>query len=196
MRFSVIVTAHNSEGYIRKALDSIKEQTFTDYELIVVCNDCQDNTKAVALEYTARVFECCHRNCSMTHNVGLDNAWGDYVLFVHDDDWWLHQFVLEMLDSQITSEDVLAFGFVFGRYGFKRPLDNGGLLYPALWSKAWRRSTIGETRVPDIDGPGEDLEFTKLVLAGDQVITIFNEPLYFYNYLRPGSYSAAHNSTG
>ena len=36
--FSVIVPAHNSEEYIGKGIASIKEQTFTDYELIIVCD--------------------------------------------------------------------------------------------------------------------------------------------------------------
>ena len=46
--FSVIIPAHNSAEYIRKGLDSIKEQSFTDYELIVVCDACTDKTVHVA----------------------------------------------------------------------------------------------------------------------------------------------------
>ncbi|MBR2556451.1 MAG: glycosyltransferase family 2 protein, partial [Aeriscardovia sp.] len=41
--FSVIVPAHNAAARIRRGLDSIRWQTFTDWELIVVCDDCQDN---------------------------------------------------------------------------------------------------------------------------------------------------------
>ena len=49
--FSVIVPAHNAAGRIRKLLDSIKMQTFDDYEVIIVCDDCQDNTSDIAAEY-------------------------------------------------------------------------------------------------------------------------------------------------
>lgn len=42
--FSVIVPEHNSEKFMRKGLDSIKQQTFKDYELIIVCDACTDNT--------------------------------------------------------------------------------------------------------------------------------------------------------
>ena len=47
--FSVIVPAYNSAEYIRKGLDSIKEQAFTDYELIIVCDSCTDNTEEIRL---------------------------------------------------------------------------------------------------------------------------------------------------
>jgi glycosyltransferase involved in cell wall biosynthesis len=43
--FSVIVPAHNSAEYIQRGLQSIVSQSFTDYELIVVCDACTDNTK-------------------------------------------------------------------------------------------------------------------------------------------------------
>jgi len=188
MRFSIIVTAHNSERYIRNALNSIASQLFKDYELIVVCNDCQDRTEDVARLYTQNVFTCNHENCTMTHNIGIDKATGEYILFVHDDDWLLHPLALEMIDRNLTDEDMFCFGFIFGSYGFKKPNDNDGMLYPAIWSKAWKREFIGETRLPDTV-PAEDLYFSQAIMDKGAKITLWNEPLYFYNYLRPGSYS-------
>ena len=55
--FSVIVPAHNSAGYIGKCLRSIRKQSFQDYELIVVCDSCTDNTE----RYQAMVNEIAHR---------------------------------------------------------------------------------------------------------------------------------------
>ena len=52
--FSVIVPEHNSAEFMRKGLDSIRDQSFTDYELIVVCDACSDNTAEIAREYTDR----------------------------------------------------------------------------------------------------------------------------------------------
>ena len=48
--FSVIVPMHNSAAFMRRGLDSIREQTFTDYELIIVCDACEDNTADIARE--------------------------------------------------------------------------------------------------------------------------------------------------
>ena len=97
MRFSIIIPAHNSENHIRKALESIKSQTFTDYELIVICDSCNDNTQKVAEEYGAITERVGFGRDGLTRNRGLAKAKGDWVLFMDDDDWWLHEYVLEQL---------------------------------------------------------------------------------------------------
>ena len=51
--FSIIVPAHNSEKFIDKCLDSIRKQSYTSYELIVVCDACEDKTEEVAKRYNA-----------------------------------------------------------------------------------------------------------------------------------------------
>ena len=48
--FSVVVPAHNAAGFIGKCLDSVRQQTWTQYELIVVCDACTDNTAQICLE--------------------------------------------------------------------------------------------------------------------------------------------------
>ena len=53
MKFSIIIPAHNAAEHIQNALDSVTEQTFTDYELIVICDSCTDNTEQIAKEYGA-----------------------------------------------------------------------------------------------------------------------------------------------
>ena len=57
MKFSLILPAYNAADRIRKALDSVKAQSFTDYELIVVCDRCTDNTKAIAESYGAKTID-------------------------------------------------------------------------------------------------------------------------------------------
>ena len=113
MRFSVIMPAHNAASYIRKALDSIKAQTFTDYELIVVCDACDDQTADIAREYTDRVIEVSNANAGLTRNVGLEAAQGEYLLFADDDDWWLHEFAFEIIHEALTDEDLLCFAFIW-----------------------------------------------------------------------------------
>ena len=90
--FSVIVPAYNAAGFIRKGLDSIRAQSFTDYELIVVCDKCLDNTAEIAREYTDKVVEIDHDVDGRGHNVGLRMAAGRWVLWMDHDDWWLHEY--------------------------------------------------------------------------------------------------------
>ena len=74
MKFSVIVPAHNAEKTLSKCLQSIKEQTFKDYEIIVVCDSCVDDTYEIAKLYTNKVYKCEYRSDGPTRNVGLEHA--------------------------------------------------------------------------------------------------------------------------
>ena len=99
--FSVIIPAFNSAEFIRKGLDSIKSQSFTDYELIIVCDKCKDNTAEVAREYTDKVYEVDHDIDGPAQNKALNAAVGKWILFMDDDDWWLHEVALRHLSETI-----------------------------------------------------------------------------------------------
>ena len=68
--FSVIIPAHNSQAYIRKGLESIRQQRFTDYELIIVCDACTDDTELVAKAYTDKVIVTEYGLDGMARNAG------------------------------------------------------------------------------------------------------------------------------
>ena len=184
--FSVIVPAHNAACRIRKGLGSIKRQTFTNYELIVVCDDCHDDTADVAREYTDRVFEVRWHNCGKTRNLGLQEARGTWVLFMDDDDWWQNDGCFQRIVEAIGDGkgfDVLAFGFTFGANGYARQFP--GHLYIAIWNKAWKRSFIGDTQFPEVPH-SDDVGFAEQ-LHPKMKVRFIDDNLYYYNYLRPGS---------
>jgi glycosyltransferase involved in cell wall biosynthesis len=190
--FSVIVPAHNAACRIRKGLGSIKRQTFTNYELIIVCDDCQDDTAAIAREYTKKVFEVDWHNCGKTRNKGLDEATGEWILFMDDDDWLQNDDVFRtiyyniQINLQKEDFDVLAFGFTFGMNGYSRQFP--GHLYIAIWNKAWKRSFIGNTRFPEVPH-SDDVGFAEQ-LHPKARFRYIDDDLYYYNYLRPGSITA------
>ena len=200
MKFSIIVPAYNSEDHIRKALDSIKSQVFTDYELIVICDSCKDKTADIAREYTDKVYEVINGSVGASRNDGLDKASGDYILFMDDDDWWLHEYVLTLLDAKLNEDpniDVLAFSFIWANRGYAQPLSNGGHLWPAVWSKCWRRSIIGDCRFPAKTYDEEPI-FVRSVFQKhpNAVVIAWDNPLYYYNFLRPGSVCDKLNQEG
>lgn len=183
MKFSIIIPAYNSAAFIKQALDSIKSQTFTDYELIVVCDSCTDNTEEIAKEYGARTFTVDFHQDGQTRNIGIDNAKGEYLLFMDDDDWWMHENVLEKIDNALNDCDVLRFGFYWQMRGYCPP-DN----YYACWEKAWRREFVGDSRFSDVD-KWSDVDFYNAVMWKHPRIKDLDECLYYYNYLREGSQS-------
>lgn len=189
-RFSIVIPIHNAEGHLRKTLDSIRQQTFKDYEIIAVLDSCTDSSEQIAREYTKYVISVNYHHSGYTRNTGIDAAIGDYVLFMDDDDWLLHEYVLEILDEKLRKEhdpDILFFSFIFKGVKYHNP--EGGEYLPAFWNKAWRQGFIRNIRVEGKDAYEGDVEFQNKALARNPRIVEWNMPLYYYNYMRPGSMS-------
>ena len=185
--FSVILPAHNSAQFIRKTLDSIKMQDWWDYELIVIADNCTDNTAEIAREYTDKVYEEHFGRCGLSRNKGLDVATGEWVLWTDDDDWWLHEFAFTTIANATQDlkpyQNLLAYGFVWKGMGLAYNMPNH--LYPAIWNKAWKRSFIGDDRFPNVEH-SDDAGWAQKMHPKANVEFLFT-PLYYYNYMRPGS---------
>ena len=190
MKFSIVIPAYNAAGHIRKALDSIKAQTFTDYEIIVVCDSCTDNTEEIAQEYGAYTTSVSYHCDGPTRNVGIDMAQGEWLMFMDDDDWFLHEFVLEQLNSVLNdSIDILCFSFIFRHVKYANPYGNGGRRWTAAWNKCYRRSTIGDARFSDATDGSADVQFYIEMFSKGLRVIDWDMPMYYYNYFRPGSIS-------
>lgn len=200
--FSVILTEHNSEEYMHKMLVSINNQTFQDFELIIVCDKCSDNTvgQAELFSYHSRgdkIITTDFGRCGLARNAALDIASGKWILFSDDDDWWLHDYAFEMIAEEAKNGgDVVAFGFLARDFCdqpglqcfYSHPQNLSPFFRPwaAPWTKAWRREFIGDHRFPDI-AHSDDLPFTQEMMPLIEEMHTIYQPLYFYNYMRPGS---------
>ena len=185
--FSVITPQHNSEAFMRKGLGSIRKQDFTDYELIVVCDACTDNTATIALGYSDKMICTNYGRAGMARNAGLDVAEGDWILFMDDDDWYLPGAfgkIATELDRQ-KDIDILAYGFEWKH--MKTAYQSEARIYPAIWNKAWRREFIGEERFPEWIHT-DDLGFAKRMHQRAR-FGFLHEALYYYNFMREGSVS-------
>ena len=92
--FSVIIPMHNCAEFMRKGLEQIRLQTFSDFELIMVCDACTDNTVEIAKAYIRpgtgdKVLEVNYGRAGMSRNAALDVAEGEWILFADDEDWYL-----------------------------------------------------------------------------------------------------------
>lgn len=90
--FSIIVACCDVEPYLRDALDSVLGQSFQNWECLLCVEDSRDRTLNIANEYAAaderfRVFtQKRSGSCSAPRNTGIDNAQGEYVIFLDGDD--------------------------------------------------------------------------------------------------------------
>ena len=196
--FSVIVPAHNSAEYIRKCMRSVKMQTFTDYELIVVCDKCTDNTAQVALGYADKTLIRGYGMDGLARNAGIEAAEGEWIMFLDDDDWWIHEYVLEMAKDKIDNitfpVDMLLFDFIWKNAPphkspyYVQDIDNVNI---AVWSKAFRREFIGDTRFPAIPFTS-DKDFMDEIIKKQPVAYTTHQLIYYYNYMREGSQTEEH----
>jgi len=92
---SVIIPAYNAAVFIAKTLDSVKAQTFKDYEVIVVDDGSSDGTQAVVEKYFAsnKMRGFCilqpNKKIAAARNTGINSARGSYIaLLDHDDIWY------------------------------------------------------------------------------------------------------------
>lgn len=116
-RFSIIISAYNIEKYIKRAIDSVLEQTFTNYELIVV-NDCsKDSTLEKIKEYDdSRIVIINNernRGLGAVRNIGIEKATGEYIVHLDGDDTLFEKTTLERIDNLIGEDkpDIIYFGF-------------------------------------------------------------------------------------
>lgn len=189
--FSVIVPAHNSAEYIGKGLRSIKKQTFKDYELIVVCDACTDDTEQMARVYTDKIIVTEFGMDGLARNAGIDAADGYWLIFMDDDDWFLHEYVFQQLyDAAVdTDADLLVFDFIWKGRGYYR--NDGGNVNIAVWSKCWRRGIIGNTRFPAIPFNSDEPFMNEIVEKRPRAVWM-RVPMYYYNYMRKGSQTEIH----
>lgn len=193
---SVIIPAYNAENHIRKLLDSIAAQSFHDYEIIVICDSCTDNTQKIAQEYGAITESVSFHRDGLARDRGVELANGQWILFADDDDWFLHEYCFQQLADVIMNGngnglDVIAFGYVFRTKGYKEPFGKE-LFTPRIahvWSKCWRKQAILNAGAKFTDAVfSSDTYFLKSMreYCNGQALP-FNMPLYYYNFMRKGS---------
>lgn len=112
---SIIIPAYNCERYIQQCLDSLFQQEEQNLEIIVVNDGSEDGTADILNNYSKnedrlKVLNVKNGGPSRARNIGLDNANGDWVLFVDADDW-VDTDILSSLDLNQNAADIIFFGF-------------------------------------------------------------------------------------
>lgn len=112
---SIIIPAYNCERYIQQCLDSLIQQEEQNLEIIVVNDGSEDGTADILNNYSKnedrlKVLNVKNGGPSRARNIGLDNANGDWVLFVDADDW-VDTDILSSLDLNQNAADIIFFGF-------------------------------------------------------------------------------------
>ncbi|MEM7756711.1 MAG: glycosyltransferase family A protein [Cyanobacteria bacterium P01_A01_bin.40] len=100
VKVSVIIPAYNGDRYLAAAIDSVLEQTFQDYEIIVVDDGSTDNTPQIAQQYgdAIQYLSQANQGVAASRNSGLATARGEYIAFLDQDDVFLPHKLASQVD--------------------------------------------------------------------------------------------------
>ena len=203
---SVIVPVYNVESYLKECVDSILNQTYSDFELILVDDGSQDNCPSICDEYAKndnRVI-VIHKNnegLSSARNAGLDYickySSSKYISFVDSDDY-VHYRFLELLINNIGSSDICICEHVkvykndkpdFDCIDYNRIIiDNDSIWdyhfkngddFVICCNKLFKRHIFSKYRFP-YGKTNEDEFALHRILGLSKNITIIGEKLYYY----------------
>ena len=119
---SIIIPCYNVEKYLSRCIDSILNQTYKDYEIIMVDDCSTDNTWSIINQYSKNYSNCIaiknekNSGAGYSRNKALEIAKYDYISFIDSDDYIEDNFYLELLNSIEKEESDVAVCDIYVRY--------------------------------------------------------------------------------
>lgn len=206
MRFSIIIPVWNNKEWLPKCFQSILDQTFTNYEVIVVDDMSTENVKEVFDEYqkkfddkgiTFKVFyNKSKRLNGGTRNVGIVEATGEYIMAIDCDDWLYNNQVLEDIDNKLNGEDCMFLGCIMSTKNGDIPLipiHNSweealkGCLC-ALWTKCVKREILQNCLMKE-GTLFEDLGHHYRIMQKIKTFSSYGKPSHVWNRFNTNSIS-------
>lgn len=118
MKFSIIIPVYNKQDYLITTLQSVLNQIFTDYEVLVIDDGSTDDSVAVVMQFSdPRIKLITQKNggVSVARNRGIEEAAGQWICFLDADDWYHPEYLSELDKMTIAHPgcDVMATRFMF-----------------------------------------------------------------------------------
>lgn len=212
---SVIIPVHNSEKILSHGLDSVLSQSYQDFEVLLVENGSTDNTYEICKEYEkkdgrVRAFSIGPCNGpSKARNYGLDNAIGEYIVFIDAGDP-IEQGYFEDLIEAFKEADVVFSGYITKspegvRTGEVIPVSLGEeqkLLCYSLYRqdcfgyttvKALKKEVVQGVRFDESLNLFEDELFTLEALDKELKIAVISKAYYHYEITEDALTRITHN---
>lgn len=205
---SIVVPIYNAENYLRRCVDSILNQEYTDFELLLVNDGSTDASGDICEEYGAQdprviVIQKENTGVSDSRNRALDRARGKYLQFLDSDDWITpdatrlfvraaEEYGCDMVISDFyrvvgerlsTKGDIEEEGVLtreeFAAHMMENPAD---FYYGVLWNKLYRKDIVEEHNLrmdTDINWC-EDFMFNLEYIRYAKVFYALHAPIYYY----------------
>lgn len=206
-KISVIVPVYNAEKYLRRCIDSILAQTFTDFELLLIDDGSKDKSGEICDEYAKKdnrikVYHKANEGISATREYGISKANGEYIQFVDSDDWITNE-MLELMYYKAMSlnADIVGCNFIevykdhnnVVRTYYQSSDEFVRAIISSDWGVLWKLLTKKELYIKNnihfpigINGGEDYFVCVKLFVFASKVISI-DKALYYYNRMNESS---------
>ncbi len=206
IKVSVIIPIYNVELYISECIDSVLNQNFSHFEILLINDGSTDSSLAICEKYAKidsriKVYNKKNGGISSARNYGMDKAQGEYIIFLDSDDFWLNDNALEQLvaaaddtDADLVRGEYHEFkdgeicpnNFTYQRKGslsvesISEFLTNSITSGFFIWLYLFRRKSINKLRFDEEQKFQEDIEFTLRLFANPLKCVYL--PFVFYAY--------------
>ncbi len=205
---SIIVPIYNAEENLARCIESILNQTYREFELLLIDDGSKDSSGKICDEYAAkderiRVIHKENSGVSDTRNQGIALAKGEYLQFLDSDDWITSDatalFVRAATESGCDMVIADFYRVIGERVAQKGDIEEEGLMdrrtyaenmmqnpadfyYGVLWNKFYKRSIIEEYQLKmDSDVSWcEDFMFNLEYIRHIETVYALNVPVYYY----------------
>ena len=114
---SIIVPIYNAEKYLSRCIDSIRRQSYNNYEVILINDGSTDDSEKICLAYEredSRVRYIRQENAGVAaaRNYGIKNARGKYVALLDNDDYFNYDFLKQIMVHDEQNADILLFQYI------------------------------------------------------------------------------------
>lgn len=201
-KLTVVIPVYNAEKYLKDCIDSIISQNFKDYELLLIDDGSTDSSLDICRSYEVnddrvRVLSKTNGGVSTARNMGLDEAKGDWIVFVDADDWLLEN-AFEVINKDVNANIIVTPYYEYFNNTFHSPylintayLSSNDLesfimkylptgLLKTVCGKFYRRELFEKQRFDPLIKLGEDTLF--FIEAYNSVSTLFVDSYAFYVY--------------
>ena len=195
---SMIVPVYQVEKYIAQCIESVLNQTFKDFELILIDDGSKDQSGSICDLYAAKddrilVIHTENRGAAAARNVGLDHASGRYITFLDGDDYLDEHMIARLYEEIVDSEyDMVVCDFlnllpdeednfivhlqektVNGREVLEHLKNERNYgLWTIVWNKIYKREVLENLRFPDGKYFEDEFFSNQLYLFSNQIHVI------------------------
>lgn len=165
---SIIIPVYNAEKYLKRCLDSVLAQTYTNFELIIINDGSTDSSQVVIDEFASkddRIIALVKENSGVSdaRNLGIDNANRKYICFIDADDW-IEKDYLEVFIENVQEDTTL--------------------IFQDMWRGDYRKSNFDTKKMTIKTQIDELVTDFNLLYNGGPVCKLYNHSIIENNHLR------------